>query len=279
MGEYVWTLEHKFVFLNEAFIFTAFMIENMAINTNTDQIQFNIDHSSPIPLHVQVEELMRKLIAHPDYQNGKLLPKEVELAKLLGISRNTIRQATNKLEHENLLVRKKGVGTRVIKNTVSTRLTNWLSFSSEMHNKGMEFVNYDVKVTWVKADVDVAAMLQIDEGKEILKMERLRGLDKGPFVYFISYFHPRVGLTGKEDFSRHLYEILEQDYSTVPSVSKEKISAMAANSLLAKKLNIKKGDPLLFRKRLVCDPGDRPIEYNLGYYRGDSFAYEIDIKR
>lgn len=251
----------------------------MAIDTNKDQIQFNIDHKSPIPLHVQVEELMRKLIAHPDYQNGKLLPKEVELAKILGISRNTIRQATNKLEHEGLLVRKKGVGTRVIQNTVSTRLTDWLSFSSEMHNKGMEFVNYDVKVSWVKADSDVASMLQIEEGREILKMERLRGLDKGPFVYFISYFHPRVGLTGKEDFSRHLYEILEEDYSTIPSVSKEKISAMAANTALAKKLNIQKGDPLLFRKRLVCDPGDRPIEYNLGYYRGDSFTYEIDIKR
>lgn len=272
-------LNKSFVFLTEASIFTSFMTESMAIDTNKDHIQFNIDHGSPVPLHVQVEELMRKLIAHPDYQNGKLLPKEVELAKILGISRNTIRQATNKLEHEGLLVRKKGVGTRVIQNTVSTRLTDWLSFSSEMHNKGMEFVNYDVKVSWVKADSEIATSLQVLEGKDILKMERLRGLDKGPFVYFVSYFHPRVGLTGKEDFSRHLYEILEQDYSTIPSVSKEKISAMAANTFLAKKLNIKKGDPLLFRKRLVCDPGDRPIEYNLGYYRGDSFTYEIDIKR
>ena len=251
----------------------------MAIEAKSDQIPFNIDHKSPIPLHVQVEELMRKLIAHPQYQNGKLLPKEVELAKILGISRNTIRQATNKLENENLLVRKKGVGTRAVKSTVSTKLNNWLSFSAEMHNKGMEFINYHLTVSWAEADADVAAMLQIEEGKKILKMERLRGLDKGPFVYFISYFHPRVGLTGKEDFSRHLYEILEQDYATMPSVSKERISAIAANSLIAEKLGIKKGDPLLFRKRVVCDPGDRPIEYNLGYYRADSFTYEIDIKR
>lgn len=244
-----------------------------------EEIVFEIDHSSPIPLHIQVEGLLRKLIADPVYQNGKLLPKEVELAKLLGISRNTIRQATNKLEHENLLIRKKGVGTRAVKKTVSTRLNNWLSFSEEMNNKGVRFVNYDIKVSWTKADIDVAEALQINEGKEVLKMERLRGLDKGPFVYFVSYFHPRVGLTGKEDFSRHLYDILERDYSTVPSVSKEKINAIAASDKVAKMLNVKKGDPLLFRKRLVCDPGDRPIEYNLGYYRADSFTYEIDIKR
>lgn len=242
-------------------------------------VDFRIDHNSPIPLHVQVEALLRKLIERPAYQNGKLLPKEVDLAKRLGISRNTIRQATNKLEHENLLLRKKGVGTRAVKKTVTTRLTNWLSFSDEMHSKGMESINYDIKVDWVKADEEVSSMLQVDKGKRVLRMSRLRGVDKGPFVYFISYFHPRVGLTGKEDFSRHLYEILEQDYATIPSISKERINATLATVDIAKKLNIKKGDSVLFRKRLVCDPGDRPIEYNLGYYRGDSFTYEIDIQR
>jgi len=248
-------------------------------NASGQPVDFKIDHNSPVPLHIQVENLLRDLIARPDYQNGALLPKEVDLAKRLGISRNTIRQATNKLVHENLLSRKKGVGTRAIRQTVTTRLNNWLSFSDEMHSKGMAFVNYDTKVDWVKADEDVAATLQIAKGKRVLRMSRLRGLDKGPFVYFVSYFHPRVGLTGKEDFSRPLYEVLEQDYATVPVISKERINATAASAEMARKLNIKKGDPVLFRKRLVCDPGDRPIEYNLGYYRGDSFTYEIDIHR
>lgn len=251
----------------------------MSAKPKSELADFRIDHDSPIPLHVQVETLLRTLIENPEYQDGKLLPKEVELAKRLGISRNTIRQATNKLEHESLLVRKKGVGTRALKKTVSTRLDNWMSFSEEMHSKGVEFINFDIKVTWVTPDDDVASILGITQRKKILKMERLRGVKKGPFVNFISFFHPRVGLTGNEDFSRHLYEILEQDYHTVPSVSKEKISAVSAGPEIAKKLMLKKGDPVLLRTRIVCDPGDRPIEYNLGYYRGDSFTYEIDIKR
>ena len=148
-----------------------------------------------------------------------------------------------------------------------------------MHDKGVEFINFDIKVTWVNADSEVADILQVDEGRKVLKLERLRGVTKGPFVYFVSYFHPRIGLTGKEDFSRHLYEIMEQEHATIASISKEKINAIAAAADIAKKLNIKKGDPVLFRKRIVCDPGDRPIEYNVGYYRGDSFTYEIDIKR
>src|SRR5688500_19536155 len=129
------------------------------IKTLNDPVEYKIDHDSPLPLHVQVENLMRKLIESPAYQNGKLLPKEIELAKRLGISRNTIRQATNKLEHENLLVRKKGVGTRAAKNPVSTRMNNWLSFSEERHNKSVEVINLDIKVSWISADADVAKPL------------------------------------------------------------------------------------------------------------------------
>ena len=99
-----------------------------------------IDHTSPIPLHIQVENLLREMINDPEYQNGKLLPKEVDLAKRLGISRNTIRQATNKLVYENLLVRKKGVGTKVIKSNVSTKLDSWFSFTKEMKRKGIDFI-------------------------------------------------------------------------------------------------------------------------------------------
>ncbi len=241
--------------------------------------KFEIEHNSALPLHIQVENLLRQMIEDPAYQAGKLLPREVDLAKRFGISRNTVRQATNKLVNENLLIRKKGVGTRVSKKTVSTKLDHWFSFSQEMHEKGMEFTNYDIKSGWVNANSEVAEKLQIPKGKKIFRLERLRGLDKGPIVHFISYFHPRIGLTGNEDFTRHLYEILEQDYATIPSTSKEEINAIIADKTLAKKLNMKPGEPILFRKRIVCDPGDRPIEYNVGYYRADRFTYLIDIKR
>ena len=63
------------------------------------------------------------------------------------------------------------------------------------------------------------------------------------------------------------------------AVSKEEISATLADERLAKILHMKAGEPILLRKRIVCDPGDRLIEFNLGYYRADSFTYAIDIAR
>lgn len=238
-----------------------------------------IDHDSSIPLHSQVEDLLRKLIEHPEYQNGKLLPNEVDIAKRLGISRNTVRQATNKLVYESLLVRKKGVGTKVAKNNITTKLDKWASFTHEMDEKGVAFKTYNLKVSWAVADKQVSELFGVPKKTKVLKLERIRGVKSGPIVYFISYFHPRVELTGEEDFSKPLYEMLEREHHTVAAVSKEGISAILADDELSKKLHIKEGDPVLFRKRIVCDPGDRPIEYNLGYYRADSFTYTIDIER
>lgn len=238
-----------------------------------------IDHESPVPLHSQVEDLLRKLIENPEYQNGKMLPKEVDIAKRLGISRNTVRQATNKLVYESLLVRKKGVGTRVAKNNITTKLNNWVSFTHEMDEKGVSFITYNLKVSWSVADKQISELFGIPNKTKVVKLERIRGLKSGPIVYFISYFHPRIGLTGEEDFTKPLYEMLEMEHHTVPAVSKEGISAILADHELSTKLQIKEGDPVLFRKRIVCDPGDRPIEYNLGYYRADSFTYTIEIER
>ncbi len=242
-------------------------------------MELKIDHSSPVPLHYQVEELLRKLIELPEYKNGGFLPKEVEFAKRLGISRNTIRQATNKLEYEGLLVRKKGVGTKVSQNTVTTSLDSWHSFTQEMSEKGVVFINFLIETNWVKVDAKIASFMQIPIETNVLCLVRLRGFEDGPFVYFESYFHPRIGLTGKEDFTRPLYDIIEQDYNIVPSISSERIRAKSASLITAKRLRIGRGDPVLVRERFVSDPGNRPIEYNIGFYIAEKFTYTIDIKR
>jgi GntR family transcriptional regulator len=239
-----------------------------------------INHNSEVPLHIQVEKLLREMMKNPDYQNGQMFPKEIDIAKRLGISRNTVRQATNKLVYEGLLIRKKGVGTRMADNPVTTKLDSWHSFTQEMNEKGILLRNYDLRAEWVEADSFVAEFFSIPQKKKVFKLERLRGMEKGPIVYFISYFHPRVGLKGNEDFAnKPLYKILEDECSTVVSISREEITARLANDEIAKKLHVKKGAPILRRKRFVLDPGGRPVEYNVGYYNAESFTYSIEIQR
>lgn len=238
-----------------------------------------IDHKSPIPLHAQAEQLLRKMISEEEYQNGKVFPNEIELAKVLAISRSTLRQAINKLVFEGLLVRKKRSGTKVAKSVVSSKSNNWLSFSQEMKLRGIAIKNFETQVSWVLPDDEVADFFEIKPERQILKMEKLRGKPDEPFVYFVSYFHPRVGLTGEEDFKMPLYEMLEHEHSVIATLSKEEISAKAADAFIANKLQIPAGSPVLFRKRFVYDHGERPIEYNVGFYKADSFVYTVESSR
>ena len=243
-----------------------------------EEVKIEIDHKSPLSLHVQVEDLLRRMIALPEYQQGKLLPNEVSLARQLGISRSTLRQATNKLVYEGRLYRKKGVGTMVYR-PVDSKAKNWLSFTQEMKSKGIKVVNYSIKLTWEEPPEEVANFFAVPEGTRLLKMERVRGNEDRPFVYFISYFSPAIGLTGEEDFSQPLYELLENKFSVIAKLSIEEITAMAATEFIAKKLGIDTAFPILKRKRYVYDPGRRPIEYNIGYYKSDSIIYTVESER
>lgn len=242
-------------------------------------MELNVNHNSSIPLHIQVEKLLRELVAKKEYQEGKLLPSEVELSKQLGISRNTLRYSILKLVSEGLLSRKKGYGTKVSRKSFQGRAINWLSFSQEMKAMGITVRNFELHVSWQVPDIDVITFFDLKPDSGVLSLERLRGKEDFPFVYFISYFNPKIGITGNDDFSRPLYEILEEKYKVKASLSYEEISAVKATPFICKKLNITPDDPVLFRKRLVYDENKLPIEFNYGYYRGDSFVYTLESER
>lgn len=240
-----------------------------------------LDHNSSKPLHVQAEELLRNLIDSEEYKSGKYLPNEVELSQRLNISRNTLRQAINKLVFEGLLIRKKGVGTKVVQKGIVSGVKNWLSFSQEMKMLGIEIRNFELHISWKKPNDEICNFFNLDKENptKCIVLERVRGKKEYPFVYFISYFNPNIPLTGEEDFTRPLYELLENDYQITVKTSKEKISARLAGELIAEKLDIKAGDPILIRERFVYDTQQVPIEYNIGYYRADSFTYTIEAER
>lgn len=243
-------------------------------------MDFKIDHKSPVPLHAQIEKFLRKLITEEPYCNGKsLLPKEDGLAKKLGVSRNTIRAAISKLVIDGLVERKKGVGSKVITKRISTRLDNWISFTKEMRSQGIEVVNYLVKISLVPAPKEVMLALELSEGKQVWKLEKVRGSKEAKYLYSVSYFHPRVGITGKENFHTPLYDLLEKDCDVIVSLSKERLRAVGADEQIATWLELDKGNPVLKRERVVFDTGNRAVEYNEVYYHTDYFTYDIDIKR
>lgn len=236
-------------------------------------------NTKKVPLHKQAESYLRVLIELDEFKDGKMLPNEVELSEQLKMSRNTLRQAINTLVSEGLLIRKRGVGTRVAEKNIYSEATNWLSFSQEMKILGLEIENFELHITRQMPSEEARSFFSISPDTKVLRIERLRGKVNFPFVYFISEFNPAVPLDGTENFNRPLYDILRNDYQIIVKTSKEEISAAPANNFIASKLEIETGDPILIRKRAVSDKNGKPIEYNIGWYRADSFTYKIESAR
>ena len=239
---------------------------NMQLNPESDR-----------PLHLQAEDMLRKMIQMDDYRNGKLLPNEVDLSRQMKISRNTLRQAINKLVFEGILTRKKGYGTMVSSQNVMSNARNWMSFSQEMKAMGIPVQNFELHVSYRQAPEEAEKFFGSKQGQHLFCLERLRGKPGLPFVYFISYFNPSIPMTVEDDMSLPLYDILEHKYGIYVKTSKELIYARGANQVMAEKLGIEEGDPILVRKRFVLDRENVPIEYNIGYYRADSFTYSIEF--
>lgn len=234
------------------------------------------------PLHLQAEEYLRKLIQEKEYREGKLLPKEIELSQQLNISRNTLRQAISKLVMEGLLIRRKGIGTKVAPKSIVSGLKNWSSFSQEMKQLGLDIYNFELHISYKRLSDDLRLFFQVPEEKKDVKalvLERVRGTKNNPFVYFISYFNPLIALKDEDDFTRPLYELLEKEYNIIVKTSREEISARLAGDFIAEKLDTEATSPLLVRKRFISDINQKPIEYNIGYYKAECFTYTVQADR
>jgi GntR family transcriptional regulator len=237
-----------------------------------------IDKDSGVPLHQQIEKKLRELIARPEYmKDGKMLPTETELSKVLEVSRTTIRQAITSLVNDGLLIRRKGSGTKVSTEGIEGVGRKWKSFSQEMKSLGVNVKNFELHFLWEIPPQNIAAFFNIDSNTPLLKLQRLRGSNSGPFVFFISYFNPKLDLTGNENFNLPLYDVLQDTCGCIVSTSNEKISAINADNILSKKLKVDLNTALLKRVREVYDINKMPIEYNIGFYRSDKFTYAISF--
>jgi DNA-binding GntR family transcriptional regulator len=72
-----------------------------------------INHRTPRLLWLQVADDLKAMIESRELASGDKLPGEAELADLYGVSRDTIRRATQELAAEKLIVILHGRGTFV----------------------------------------------------------------------------------------------------------------------------------------------------------------------
>jgi GntR family transcriptional regulator, transcriptional repressor for pyruvate dehydrogenase complex len=80
----------------------------------SDPLVYNEINLNRGPLHEQIADQIQNMIAAQRLRPGDKLPNERDLAKTLGVSRPTIREAMRLMQHRGLIDRKPGGGTYLI---------------------------------------------------------------------------------------------------------------------------------------------------------------------
>jgi DNA-binding GntR family transcriptional regulator len=116
---------------------------------------FTVDRSSPIPLYYQVSQHLERAIESGEIPNGTKFENEIQLAEHLGLSRPTMRRAMQHLVDKGLIVRRRGIGTRVVQPKVR-RPMELTSLYDDLAGSGQNPSTRVLELATVTADENVA---------------------------------------------------------------------------------------------------------------------------
>jgi GntR family transcriptional regulator len=237
-----------------------------------------VDKTSPVPLYFQIAENLKAAIESGALQPGDRLDNEIQLSERLSVSRPTVRQAVQRLAHEGLVVRQRGVGTVVVNRRIQRRLA-LSSLYEDLRASGREPATTVLSVEHVKADEEVAAALGISPGLTVTRIERVRKADGRPLAVMRNYLPADLlqGTDTESVLSRHgLYETLRQQGVQFHS-AEEVIGARKATTAEAALLHAPRGSTVLTMSRVAIDPAGRAIEYGVHAYLAERYSFRVAL--
>jgi GntR family transcriptional regulator len=219
-----------------------------------------------------VAQRIHELISSGQLGEDGRLPTERDLATQLGVSRTTVRQVLDRLEHEGAVYRRRGRsgGTFVNRPRVDIDFSYLAGIPAYLRAQGFRPGAHVVSARMVPADDTTAAALQIEPGTPIYDVIRIRLADE----VRISLENARIPVTLAPDLlaqplDNSIYDLLTERYNVTCAKAIERMVAVLANHEQSELLGIKVGDPLMAIERVAFDLDDKPVEYSSDLFVGD----------
>lgn len=209
---------------------------------------------------------------------GFRLPSEPVLAKQLGVSRATLREAMRTFETQGLIRRRQGAGTFVVGKipVIESGLEVLESLQTMAARISLDVTHGEIMITEFLADAEFADAMKVSIGKPLVRVSRVMRADSRPVAYLEDtlpedILHPEE-LTSKFNGSVLDYLLKRGDPLTV---SRADISAIGAAAEVAKKLEIQRDDVLLqFIAKLYSSSG-KIVDYSISYFLPGYFKFHV----
>ncbi|RKG31220.1 histidine utilization repressor [Acinetobacter tianfuensis] len=216
---------------------------------NHQNSYLTFDEKSPIPIYMQVKQLIMHNINNGTWTVNTKIPSESELVKLLGCSRMTVNRALRELTAEGILVRVQGIGSFVAEEKRHTALFEINNIADEIQARKHKHHAQILILESLKADSTQAYTMQIREGEKL-------------FHSIIVHFENEIPVQIEERLvnAAIIPEYLQQDFtkltpnaylmSIAPMTEGEHtVKAILASPQECKWLKITKNEPCLFIQR------------------------------
>lgn len=228
------------------------------------------------PAYISVHNSLKEAINNNEFPANSFLPPEGDLEKHYGVSRTTVRRAIEILAQEGYVEVTQGRGTMVLSQSKKQNVGMLSSIYRTLKNNGLSIRPRSVHIDTIAAEKKVAAALNIPEGNDVLRIQRIQLADELPISIITNYINPELVPDFERDFENmeSLYELLEDKYGLKIDSTYDIISAKAADFTEAELLQVRCGDPLITFERHTYSNGI-PQTYDNNIIRADKFQYEI----
>jgi GntR family transcriptional regulator len=233
-----------------------------------------VDRYSPVPMYYQVAQQLEQAIETGELPPGTRLDGELALADQLGVSRPTLRRAIEYLVDRGYLVRRRAVGTQVVHPKVR-RPVELTSLYDDLTASRKDPRTKVLSLEAVPASDRVAHALGLEDGVDVLALERLRYADGQPLAIMRNWL-PKgvVELDAGRLEGAGLYQLMRAAGITLHLAS-QTIGARGASAAEAKLLQAHKGEPLLTMERTTYNENGQPVELADHIYRASLYSFEI----
>ncbi|MFT4136005.1 GntR family transcriptional regulator [Microbacterium sp.] len=241
-----------------------------------DHLFADLDRTGPVPLYYQVSQRLEQAIRSGEVPTGVRLENEIAIGERLGLSRPTVRRAIQELVDKGLLVRRRGVGTQVVRGQV-TRPVELTSLYEDLKNTHHEPATRVLSLEVVPATDAVAERLGIAPGTPVVHMRRQRSTDGAPVAVLENYLPEEFAdVTTEQLQQRGLYQLLRGRGIAI-RIAHQRIGARRAHDDEGELLGIDPDGPVLTMERVAYDASGHAIEYGAHCYRPDSYSFETTL--
>ena len=209
---------------------------------------------------------------------GERLPSEPQLAKTLGVSRATLREAMRTFETQGLIRRRQGAGTFVVGQVQVLDSGLEVLESLETMAKRLDLVVTisGLQIEKLFADEELADGLKIPLASRLISIQRVVRADERPVAYLVDTL-PEEFLNPEQfpaDFNGSVLDFLIAR-NTPLTISRAAISATGATAEVARALEIQRDDVLLkFTSQLYIADGS-VVDYSVSNFIPGYFNFHV----